>query len=623
MKREVQETSSWRGPKVRFSARAAGGLGVLVACATLASCTGTIDGPAGGSPSDSPGPTGGNSSTPGQGGQAGAVTQGGTPSNGGQSTAPQGGGAVATGGSGGATGGSTAMPATGGSATEDPKDTDPGRVVMHRLNEFEYNNTIRDLFETAIRLPEAFPPDDAAFGFDNVAATLSLTDTHVGYYLDTAKALATEALSATRRAKLVSCDLKAQPEPCVTSTLQSFLPRAWRAPATGDDVAALVELYRANRAQGSSEDESLGRVLQAVLTSPRFLFRIERNKSDGAAGPRALDGYELASRLSYFLWSSMPDNALFDAAATNRLSSVSDIRAQVTRLLADPKAKALQNFGEQWLSVRNLQNVAPDKKLFPAFDEELRAAMRQETMLLFDDLISGKEALDKLLTSNFTYLNDRLAKHYGLPAVGSTTPVRTMLPADSKRGGLFTQAGWLTVYARPNETNPVKRGNWILDQTMCIEIRPPMFVVGEEPEKLPGQTRRESLAAHVSQPVCAACHKLMDPPGLALEQYDAVGSFRTQDNNVAIRVDGALADGTAFTDAADMAKKIASKPEFPRCVARHTFIYALGRGDRPGSLDAQVIDDATASFVGAGQKFPTLLEAIATSDVFRKRQDAN
>lgn len=493
---------------------------------------------------------------------------------------------------------------------------------MHRLNEFEYDNTVRDLFETSIRLPDAFPPDDAAYGFDNVAATLSLTDTHVGYYFDTAKALASEALSATRRAKLLSCDLKAQQEACVTSTLQSFLLRAWRTPVNADDITPLVDLYRQNRTNGSSEDEAFGRILQAVLMSPRFLFRIERNKAAGG-GPRDLDGYELASRLSYFLWSSMPDKTLLDAAAANALSKPSDVQAQVSRMLADGKSKALQNFGEQWLSLRNLQNVAPDKQVFPSFDEDLRTAMHQETLLLFNDLITGKEPLDKLLTANFSYLNDRLAKHYGLPLVGSATPVRTALPASSHRGGLFTQASWLTVYARPNETNPVKRGNWILDQTLCIEVKPPMFIVGQEPPKMPGQTRRETLDAHVSDPVCAACHQLMDPPGLALEQYDAIGSYRTSDNGIAIRVDGELPDGTAFSDAADMAQKIAKNPEFPRCVARHTLIYALGRADRPSSMDSDVIDKVTATFMGAGQKFPTLLDAIASSDVFRKRQDAN
>ncbi|MFZ5890496.1 MAG: DUF1592 domain-containing protein [Myxococcota bacterium] len=615
MKREVQEIERLRRVRAQRRVRAATRLSALATGVILASCTGTIEGPGGGNFDNPPGSSGGSTSSSGRGGETSSMMQGGS-APGGQTSVPQGGSSAPAGGNSGA-------PGAGGSGTQAPVYTDPGRVVMHRLNEYEYNNTVRDLFETAIRLPEAFPPDDAAYGFDNVAATLSLTDTHVGYYFDTAKALASEALGATRRAKILACDLKAQQEACVTSSLQSLLGRAWRAPATAEDISPLVDLYRTVRTQGSSEDEAFGRVLQAVLMSPRFLFRIERNKSDGSSGPRDLDGYELASRLSYFLWSSMPDKALFDAAAANRLSSVSDIQAQVTRMLADGKAKALQNFGEQWLSVRNLQNVAPDKQFFPSFDEELRGAMRQETMLLFNDLITGKESLDKLLTSNFSYLNDRLAKHYGLPAVGSATPVRTMLPADSKRGGLFTQASWLTVYARPNETNPVKRGNWILDQTLCIEVKPPPFVVSEEPEKEPGQTRRETLAAHVNEPVCAACHKLMDPPGLALEQYDAVGAFRTQDNNVAIRVDGTLPNGTAFSDAIDMAKKIAATPEFPRCVARHTFIYALGRGDRPSSMDSDVIDKVTASFISGGQKFPTLLEAIATSDVFRKRQDAN
>jgi hypothetical protein len=534
-------------------------------------------------------------------------------------TTPVGSGGVATGvGGSGASG--TPAGGTGGEGILIP--VDPGRVVMHRLNVTEYDNTVRDLFETTIKLPQAMPPDDAAYGFDNVAEALSVTDTHVGYYFQTAKALSAEALTESRRARIIGCDLAAEQGACVAATLRTFLVRAWRRPPAEAEIASLVALYETNLANDSTPDEAFARVLQAVLMAPQFLYRIERNVSDGAAGPRDLDGYEVASRLSYFLWSSMPDEELFQAAQANRLATNADIDAQVTRMLAHSHAAALNNFGEQWLSLRRLAVVAPNTSVFPAFNEELRASMRNETALLFADLISGKEPLDSLLVSDFTYADDRLAAHYGLPAVGSTTPVRTPLPADSHRGGLLTHAGWLTVYSHANETAPVLRGNWILEHLLCVKVQPPPVMVPGEPPLMTGQTRRDSLESHRTDPTCAGCHRLMDPLGLGLEQYDGIGAYRTTENGLPILVDGTLPEGEVFVSPSDLQQKIAADPTFARCVARQMFIYALGRAERPLTPDANVLNGVAATFWNAGKKFPDLLRAIATSDPFRMRQDA-
>jgi hypothetical protein len=473
----------------------------------------------------------------------------------------------------------------------------PGRVVMHRLNIAEYDNTVRDLLQTELRLSENFPPDDTAYGFDNVAAALSMTDVTLGYYIDATKKLSAEALSAEHRGSLVTCDLAAGAS-CVTSVLQAFLPRAWRRPPAPDEIERLVALFAANKADSASDDEALGRVLQALLLAPQFLYRIELNS--GVAGVRSLDGYELASRLSYFLWSSMPDQELSSAAASGALVDGAGLTSQVSRLLADPKAAALsERFGSQWLNLRSLDNVHPDAMVYPGFDDALRTAMRDETMRFFADVAGGQRPLSELLTTSSGYVNARLAQHYGVAGVASTTPVFTALPAE--RGGILTQASILTVLAHPKESAPVLRGKWILNQLLCQELPPPPPDV---------------------DPVCKSCHEQMDPLGLALENYDGIGAFRSTDNGAAIDPSGMLADGTAFATPQQLAQIIAQDPALPRCVAQHLFTYGLGRAPRSDSnFDEAMLDAVTKSFSDAGQLFPKLVEAIATSDGFRKRED--
>jgi len=417
----------------------------------------------------------------------------------------------------------------------------------------------------------------------------------------------------------VTCDLKASKEACVSSVLEGFLPRAWRRPVTSDEIARLVALYSTNKADGASEDEAFGRVLQAVLLAPEFLFRIEKNT--GIAGVRSLDGYELASRLSYFLIDSMPDAELTRAAAAGELSEEAALATQVTRLLGDARSKAFSDsFASQWLTIRTLDSVQPDAMEYPGFDAALRSAMRAETMRFFADIVAGQRPLRDLLTSSSGYVNDRLAKHYGMPAVGSTEPVFTPLPAS--RGGLLRQASLLTVQAHPKESAPVLRGKWILSQLLCQPLPPPPPDVPQEPAPATGQSRRERLAAHRVSPVCKTCHMNMDPLGLALEQYDGVGAYRTQENGVPIDPSGELTDGSAFTTPAELGALIANNPALPRCMAQQLLTYALGRGLRADdAFDRAVVDGITGTFNDGGQLFPQLVGAIVKSPAFRTRED--
>lgn len=495
----------------------------------------------------------------------------------------------------------------------------PGRVVMHRLNVTEYNNTVRDLLGTQLSLPESFPADLTAHSFDNVAAALIMTDAAFAFYSETAKRLAAEALTPERRARLFDCDVAALKEACVRSMLAGFLPRAWRRPTEAGDVEGLVKLFSDNKSAGDSDEQALTRVLQAVLVSAEFLFRIERNT--GVAGVRSLNGYELASRLSYFLWSSMPDAELFAAAASGALQTPDGVSAQMTRMLSDTRAAAFgENFGGQWLPIRALADVVPDAKAYPDFDEELRAAMRAETHRSFLDVASGAKSFKALLSTSSGYVNDRLAQHYGLPTTGSKEPAFRELARG--RGGLLTQGTFLTVNSYPDESNPVRRGKWILANLFCQEPPAPPPDVQREPPPQQGVSRKERLASHRTDPICASCHNLMDPLGLALEQYDGIGQFRTADNGVPIDPSGQLLDGTVITDAVSLQSSLAENPQIAACVAEHLFTYALGRARRVGSgFDDMTIEQLSKTFKDSGQLFPQLMQAVTRSDVFSKRED--
>lgn len=512
--------------------------------------------------------------------------------------------------------GALAGASTGGAAAD---LGGPGRVVMHRLNVTEYNNTVRDLFGTQLTLPQGFPPDSSAHSFDNVALVLTMTDASFAYYSDTAKRIAAETLAPERRAKFLECDVAAGQGACVSSVLTRFLPQAWRRPVESGDVEGLVKLFVDSKAAGDSDDQALTRVLQAVLTSAEFLFRIERNS--GVAGVRDLNGYEIASRLSYFLWSSMPDAELFAAAGNGSLKSADGLSAQVSRMLTSTKASAFaENFGGQWLPIRALDDVTPDARAYPDFDEELRLAMRAETKLFFLDVASGARSLNELLTTSSGYVNDRLAKHYGLPGSGSQTPA--FGPLGHGRGGLLTQATFLTVNSYPGESNPVRRGKWILANLFCQEPPAPPPDVQKEPPPQQGVSRKERLASHRTDAICASCHTLMDPLGLALEQYDGIGKFRTLDSGVTIDPSGQLFDGTTFTDAVALELLLAKNPAIPSCVAEHMFTYALGRAPRTGSgFDLDTIQRLSQSFNDSGQFFPKLMQSMISSDVFSKRED--
>jgi len=365
--------------------------------------------------------------------------------------------------------------------------------------------------------------------------------------------------------------------------IENLAHRAFRRTVTPEDLAGPWRLYEETR-RTEGFDAGIEAALRAVLASPHFIFRIERDPPAVAgAAFHPVSDFELASRLSFFLWGAIPDDRLLAAASRGDLGRPSVFDAEVRRLLDDERSSSLaRNFAAQWLHLVNLDTVAPDSRLFLEFDHNLRRSMRRETELLFADVLrSGASVLD-LLRSSHTFLDERLARHYRIPGVHGARFRRVELPPGSHRRGLLTHASILTVTSFNNRTSPVVRGNWIVQNILGAPLRPPPPNVGELQERTPdGRPRsiKDQVAEHRKAPACAGCHALLDPPGFALEHFDAIGQWRNHDGEHPIESAGALPDGSKFEDAVSLQEAILRRPElFAQTALEKLLVYALGRG---------------------------------------------
>jgi Protein of unknown function (DUF1592)/Protein of unknown function (DUF1588)/Protein of unknown function (DUF1587)/Protein of unknown function (DUF1595)/Protein of unknown function (DUF1585) len=504
--------------------------------------------------------------------------------------------------------------------------TDPGRVTLHRLNRAEYNNTVHDLLGTNLTPADDFPIDDRGNGFDNMADVLTLSPLHLSVYHTAAQALVTEALgNASERAAIMTCDMAAQGDTCTRQILKGFAYRAWRRPIADTELDRLLAVVNVAKTNGDSAEVGLALALRAILLSPHFIFRVELDSDPTSLTPHTLNGYELASRLSYFLWSSTPDSALLASAESGALTGGAALKEQAARLLADARARSLiDNFAGQWLHLRAVDTLEPDQTLFPSVDAPLLSAMKSETELLFKDIVFQSTPVVQLLTANFTYMNDRLATHYGLPAVGSTELKRVDLSGNAQRGGLLTQASFLSLSSHVNRTSPVVRGKWVMDELLCATVPPPppnVNLAGVSMAKEQGLTQRQALEQHRQDPTCNSCHQLMDPIGLGLENYDAIGVYRNMDAGKPIDPNGQLPSGETFMGAKELAARVAAKPEFARCVAKKLYSYALGRApvEMPGHMDGPTLD-ALAQGLATNNSFAELANQIVTSPTFTSRR---
>jgi mono/diheme cytochrome c family protein len=503
---------------------------------------------------------------------------------------------------------------------------DPGRPTIHRLNRVEYNNTVRDLVGVDFQPADDFPADDVGNGFDNIGDVLSLPPILLEKYLAAAEKITDTAFKTpTLRKRILICEPSPQLSQleCSRKVLENFARRAYRRPVGPDEVDRLVRFVRLAESQGDGYERGLQLAVEAVLVSPHFLFRVELDPflpRLSAAVSHPVSDYELASRLSYFLWSTMPDEELFAKAKDGTLHKADVLEGQVRRMLQDPKSQALvENFGDQWLGLRNLKTMTPDPTAFPGFDDSLRSAMLQETELFFGAIVREDRSLLDFLDADFTFVNGRLAKHYGIPGVQGEQFQRVKL-TDGRRGGLLTQASVLTVTSNPTRTSPVKRGKWILENILNAPPPPPPPNVPELKEtKLLSGTLRQRMEQHRANPSCAACHARMDPLGFCLENYDAVGAWRTTDGGLPIDPSGTLPGGQSLRDPAELKAVLKGRAEeFGRCLAEKMLTYALGRGLEPA--DKCTVDQVVAALAKDQYKFSRLVLEIVKSEPFQKRR---
>jgi mono/diheme cytochrome c family protein/PAS domain-containing protein len=633
----------------------------------------------------------------------------------------------------------------------------PGRIVAHRLNRYEYNNTVRDLLAVNLHFADDFPPDPYGYGFDNIGDVLSLSPMLTEKYMKAAERVAqaaiplgppqksvqvryepqrmgqrdhvdvqtmhdfpadgtytlrfgweetvTKGTSGTAHFYIDGKEVSRQPMiinrtqeeamyardipisqgphlfeaysevaldsphppdkkahvPSITemevigptkvsaaqqtaSYRQIFFNgppakshqseynreivarlarHAYRRPVTKPEVDRLVTLTKLVRSHGGSFEEGVQVALEAILMSPDFLFRIEQDPLSNSSPdtPHRVSDIELASRLSYFLWSSMPDDELLSLAEKSQLHSPDVLHAQVRRMLSDPKSHSLAtNFGGEWLQTRNLQFQKPDHKTFRDYDAQLEEAMRTETEMFFQAIVTEDRSILDFLDGKFTFLNERLAALYGIPGVEGRDFRRVSLDG-TQRSGVITQASVLTASSYPTRTSPVIRGKWVLENILNTPPPAPPANVPALDDHNVGTVAsvRQRLEEHRANPACAACHQRMDPLGFALENYDAIGRYRTSEGQLPIDSNGQLPDGTTFTGATDLKALLRAKsPQFVRGFSEKMLTYALGRGLE--SYDKPAVAKIAQQVEANGDRFSTVIDGIVNSFPFQMRQ---
>ena len=524
----------------------------------------------------------------------------------------------------GASGGaaSTAGTGTGGAITNVP-----GLSLMHRLNTAEYNATVADVLGVASQPATTNWRGGETDGFDNIAAVLGVNDEQYGLYYAAAEALATEVFASDAlRAKVLTC-ATTDDMACVKTIISQTGLRVFRRPLLDAEVTNYAKVYTAARGQGEDHTSSVKHVLWSLLSSAEFLFRMEFDNGVNTKHP--VSGYELATRLSYFLWSSAPDDALLAAAPTLTTDAV--INTTVDRLLADKtkSARFVNHCAGQWLGARKVVSHAVDKMVYPSWSTDVATAASQEMYSYFDEFLRNPLPWTDFLTKDVNYLTAPLAGIYGIPNVTSTTPVRTEYAADN-RSGFLGLVGFLSVSSVDRRSSPTLRGKWVLLNLLCAPPPPPPADVplleagAVDPDKA---SVREVLEAHRAAPACNACHSIMDPFGLALEQYDGIGKFRTAypdmsaiDPATELPMSTSFPDGVKFSGLSGTADVVKKDARFQTCVTEKLYTYGLGRS--LSTEDKANSAAVTKTWQTGELSLNKLLHTLTTAEAFRNRTPA-
>jgi mono/diheme cytochrome c family protein len=497
----------------------------------------------------------------------------------------------------------------------------PGRVLIHRLSRAEYNNTIRDLLGVDTHPADKFPADGGGGGgFDNNADTLFIPPILMERYF----AAATEILDGAKAGRLfvVRPSKGLTKAEAARQNIAHFAARAYRRPVEAGEVDKVLRLYVVATHRGATFESAVKYAYKGVLVSPKFLFRVEADRKSDQ--PYPVGDYELASRLSYFLWSSMPDDTLFRLAAQKRLHDPAVLEAQAKRMLLDPKAYALaDSFAGQWLRVRDLYtNAQPDPNRYKDFTPTLRDALVQEPIDFFQAIVHDGSSLLDLLDADYTYANAELAKHYGIEGVTGTEMRRVPL-TDHRRGGVLTMGSVLTLTSYPLRTSPVLRGKWVLSEVLGSPPPPPppsVAILPTDDSPRNGLTFRQQLENHRKKPECAGCHSRMDPIGFGLENFDATGRWRDEVSGKPVDAGGVLVTGEKFSGPVELKRcLLARKDEFVRNLTEKMLAYALGRGLEP--YDMPTVHKITAAVAKTDYRSTTLITEIVKSYPFCYRKN--
>jgi hypothetical protein len=482
---------------------------------------------------------------------------------------------------------------------------DAGRVAIHRLNNAEYDNTVRDLLGVASTPARSFIADEKAAGFDNIATALGMTAAQYEQYFQTADALVEEvwADDALRNRILTCAPSGDDGGACAEKILLGFGLRAYRRPLEPDELARLQRVVDAAAALGESFERTIAQAVKAMLSSAAFLYRVELDPDPSSTVPHDLSPYELASRLSYLLWITMPDERLFAKAADASLLDDATLTAEVTRMLDDARAERfVESFAGQWLGMRALQSHQVDTSIFPDWNESRRDAMVAEGLAYFDEFLRGGRGMDEFFTA----------------------PTQSASDPDEARRGFLGLSSFLTFSSYSYRTAPTLRGKWVLENLLCEDIAPPPAGVPPlddakaDPADLQSQNVRVRLAAHRENPSCASCHTLLDPVGFGLEHFDAIGAYRERyDDGDAIDASGELPGGLRFDGLTELSGLLADDERLPKCASEKLTTFALGR--ELEKSDAPYLESIREGWRADGLGLAALIERIVLSDLFRTR----
>jgi hypothetical protein len=498
---------------------------------------------------------------------------------------------------------------------------DPGPSFIRKLNRREYNNTVRDLLDPTTSAGRDFAAEERRLGFDNNAVALNVSPLLVEQYLLSAEDLAARALDKGLVALLPGCDPAKQGEDvCARRFIETFGKRAYRRPVPAEDVAILWDAYLGGKAAGGWR-AGIEAALATMLQAPRFLYRVE----ESAPGLSRLDPWELASRLSYFLWGSMPDDELFAAAEGGRLATADQVAAQVKRMLAAPKAREIvASFHEQWLELDHIGDLEKDAAVYPGFTATIAKGMRAEVTAFLNDVTwQGGGDLTALFAAPYTFVDKALARYYKLPEPAQAGLHKVALDGTG-RAGLLGQGGLMAMLASTNQSSPVARGKFVREQLLCAQMPPPpMDVVIELPKLDPNLTTRERFRQHAEDPACSGCHRLMDPIGLGFEGFDGAGLTRTTEAGRALDLSGEIVDfggDGRFVGPLELARKLESSPMVQDCVVRQWFRFAMGRAEVEGTGDVCSLRKVAQRFHASGFKFLELVQALTETEAFTHKK---